>query len=78
MPFVTSENQKSVYDVIVVGSGAAGGQSAYTLCMDGAKVLMLEAGRNYDPDHMLPVPAGSTHIATSVPASSLAQAMTVP
>src|SRR4029078_6104679 len=37
------------YDVIVVGSGAAGGQTAYTLAMDGAKVLMLEAGRNYQP-----------------------------
>jgi choline dehydrogenase-like flavoprotein len=37
----------SEYDVIVVGSGAGGGQSAYTLTMDGAKVLMLEAGRNY-------------------------------
>ena len=37
------------YDVIVVGSGAAGGQTAYTLTMDGAKVLMLEAGRNYTP-----------------------------
>jgi choline dehydrogenase-like flavoprotein len=47
MPFVTAENQKNDYDVIVVGSGAGGGQSAYTLCMEGAKVLMLEAGRNY-------------------------------
>ena len=47
MPFVTAENQQSEYDAIVVGSGAAGGQSAYTLSMDGAKVLMLEAGRNY-------------------------------
>src|ERR1700675_3985061 len=49
MPFVTAKTQKSHYDVVVVGSGAAGGQSAYTLCMDGAKVLMLEAGRKYDP-----------------------------
>ena len=55
MPFVTSENQKSLYDVIVVGSGAAGGQSAYTLCMDGAKVLMLEAGRNYSPETETPM-----------------------
>ncbi len=49
MPFVTANSQRSAYDVIVVGSGAAGGQTAYTLCMDGAKVLMLEAGRNYSP-----------------------------
>jgi choline dehydrogenase-like flavoprotein len=49
MPFVTASSQRSTYDVIVVGSGAAGGQTAYTLCMDGAKVLMLEAGRNYSP-----------------------------
>src|ERR1700756_5810542 len=47
MPFVTADEQQSNYDVIVVGSGAAGGQSAYTLCMDGAKFLMLEAGRKY-------------------------------
>jgi choline dehydrogenase-like flavoprotein len=47
MPFVTADTQKRRYDVIIVGSGAGGGQSAYTLCMDGAKVLMLEAGRRY-------------------------------
>jgi choline dehydrogenase-like flavoprotein len=49
MPFITSATAAEKYDVIVVGSGAAGGQSAYTLTMEGAKVLMLEAGRNYDP-----------------------------
>src|SRR6185312_10182947 len=49
MPFVTADSQRDSYDVIVVGSGAAGGQSAYTLAMEGAKVLMLEAGRHYDP-----------------------------
>jgi len=50
MAFVTAKSQQNTYDVIVVGSGAAGGQSAYTLCMDGAKVLMLEAGRRYTPE----------------------------
>jgi choline dehydrogenase-like flavoprotein len=37
------------YDVIVVGSGAGGGMSAYELTRRGLKVLMLEAGRDYDP-----------------------------
>ena len=50
MPFVTPQSQQRSYDVIVVGSGAAGGQTAYTLCMEGARVLMLEAGRRYAPE----------------------------
>jgi len=45
VPFVTSATLNKNYDVIVVGSGAAGGQTAYALTMDGARVLMLEAGR---------------------------------
>jgi choline dehydrogenase-like flavoprotein len=49
MPFVSSSKTRPAYDVIIVGSGAAGGQSAYVLTAAGAKVLMLEAGRNYDP-----------------------------
>ncbi len=37
------------YDVIVVGSGAAGGMTALICAVNGLKVLMLEAGRDYDP-----------------------------
>ena len=55
MPFVSADEQGSSYDVIVVGSGAAGGQSAYTLCLDGAKVLMLEAGRRYSAETETPM-----------------------
>ena len=56
MPFIqaTAVDGKT-YDVIVVGSGAAGGQSAYTLTMEGARVLMLEAGRKYDPARETPM-----------------------
>lgn len=49
MPVIKASEVKPRYDVIVVGSGAGGGQSAYTFTMAGIKVLMLEAGRNYDP-----------------------------
>src|SRR5207245_11063853 len=40
--------QPKVYDAVVVGSGAAGGLTALVLCQAGAKVLMLEAGANFD------------------------------
>jgi choline dehydrogenase-like flavoprotein len=36
-------------DVIIVGSGAAGGMAAYTLTKAGLRCLLLEAGRDYDP-----------------------------
>jgi choline dehydrogenase-like flavoprotein len=41
MPLLTNRRAQPSYDVIVVGSGAAGGQTAYTLTMAGTKVLML-------------------------------------
>lgn len=49
MPVVTPATAQNSYDVIVVGSGAAGGQTAYTLTMAGVKVLVLEAGRMFNP-----------------------------
>src|SRR5690606_120457 len=56
MPILTAANAvNGTYDAIVVGSGAAGGQTAYTLCMEGARVLMLEAGRNYVPETETPM-----------------------
>lgn len=55
MALLTSRKTQPRYDVIVVGSGAAGGQTAYTLAMEGVKVLMLEAGRDYDPVNETPM-----------------------
>src|ERR1700716_4153151 len=50
MPFIEPVGvDGQTYDAIVVGSGAGGGQTAYTLTMDGARGLMLEAGRKYEP-----------------------------
>src|SRR4051812_32704416 len=49
MPVITSDKLQDAYDVIVVGSGAGGGQTAYALTMEGVKVLVLEAGRSFDP-----------------------------
>jgi choline dehydrogenase-like flavoprotein len=40
---------RPVYDVIVVGSGAAGGIASYVLATKGLNVLCLEAGRLLDP-----------------------------
>jgi choline dehydrogenase-like flavoprotein len=55
MPLITPSQLKARYDVIIVGSGAGGGQAAYTLTLEGVKVLMLEAGRNYVPETETPM-----------------------
>jgi choline dehydrogenase-like flavoprotein len=49
MPVISPKEVQSDYDVVIVGSGAGGGQMAYTLTMNGAKVLVMEAGRIFDP-----------------------------
>ena len=40
MSIITSNKTRSEYDVIVVGSGAAGGTSAYVLAMEGVRVCI--------------------------------------
>lgn len=50
MPIIAPNQAAKEYDVIIVGSGAGGGQTAYTLTLEGMKCLMLEAGRNYVPE----------------------------
>lgn len=49
MPTISISQAKPDYDVAIVGSGAGGGQMAYTLTLAGLKCVMLEAGRSYDP-----------------------------
>jgi choline dehydrogenase-like flavoprotein len=49
MPIVTPQTARNDYDVVIVGSGAGGGQMAMILTLAGIRCLMLEAGRAYDP-----------------------------
>jgi choline dehydrogenase-like flavoprotein len=55
MPIISADEAKADYDVIIVGSGAGGGQTAYTLTLAGLKCVMLEAGRSYDPAKETPM-----------------------
>lgn len=55
MPLLIDRKTKPQYDVIVVGSGAGGGMAALILALEGVKVLMIEAGRNYEPAKETPM-----------------------
>jgi choline dehydrogenase-like flavoprotein len=46
-------SQLQEFDVCIVGSGAAGGFMAKELCEGGAKVIMLEGGKEVDPSDLL-------------------------
>jgi choline dehydrogenase-like flavoprotein len=50
LPAPDAVDLSPTYDVIVVGSGAAGGMAAHVLTGHGLKVLMLEAGQQHDSD----------------------------
>lgn len=49
MTIITNTKMPTACDVIVVGLGAAAGQTVDALAAAGVKVLLLEAGRRYDP-----------------------------
>ena len=42
-------SELSSYDVCIIGSGAAGGVTAKEVCEGGAKVILLQAGREVPP-----------------------------
>ncbi|HET9159875.1 MAG TPA: GMC family oxidoreductase, partial [Caulobacteraceae bacterium] len=44
-----ADTPEGPHDAVIVGSGAGGAMAAYMLTKAGASVLMLEAGRDYDP-----------------------------
>ncbi|HUP24748.1 MAG TPA: GMC family oxidoreductase [Thermoanaerobaculia bacterium] len=52
------QRSPEVHDVIVIGSGAAGGMAAYNLTRHGVSVLLLDAGSKFDRsktwEHVLP------------------------
>jgi len=70
MPIISADQAKPEYDVVIVGSGAGGGQAAYTLTLAGLKCVMLEAGRSYDPTTETPMfnaPADGPLMGNSTP-----------
>ncbi|HXT15635.1 MAG TPA: GMC family oxidoreductase [Gemmatimonadaceae bacterium] len=54
--------QRPIYDVAIIGSGAGGGMAAYVLTKAGARVVMLEAGHKWfaSKDSAMMVPSYAT------------------
>ncbi len=52
----TGPNNQPTYDYVIVGSGAGGGPLAGNLAKAGQRVLLLEAGSDYE-DYNYQVPA---------------------
>ena len=50
---VNEADLTKIYDVVVVGSGAAGGMAAHVLTAHGLNVLMLEAGKQLNVEEEL-------------------------
>ena len=49
-------SDKTIYDAVVVGSGASGSFAVKELTERGLKVLLLEAGFNISPENDFPIP----------------------
>src|SRR5688500_2230273 len=52
-PVAATADLKTVYDVVIVGSGAAGGMAAHVLSAAGLNVLVLEAGKKLNVEEEL-------------------------
>ena len=63
---------RTVYDVVIVGSGAGGGMAAKVLTEAGANVLMLEAGVMFDTRARFEDDGVAVRVAAARPADSRA------
>ena len=49
MPIISADQAKPEYDVVIVGSGAGGGQAAFTLTMAGLEMRHARGGAKLRP-----------------------------